>query len=165
MHLADTPSYSIMTIGRWGSNAFLLYIRRAVQEFSGKIAKKMLHGESFFSLSSFTKPPNSTLGSTANAGDFATACGRAFNLRLISPFHIWQPAPDSAYLSLPRASPPRPSAQTFVVPSHAWPAPQFPHPLSWPPIPASTCLTTYVNYVMEKGGAGARWHLNSLSRV
>ena len=39
MHLAGVPSYSIMMIGRWSSDAFLLYIRRAVQEFSGGIGE------------------------------------------------------------------------------------------------------------------------------
>ena len=77
MHLAGIPSYSIIMIGRWSSDAFLLYIRRAVQEFLGGISQKMLHPESFFSLSSFIDLPNNTQGSISNAGGFAIARGRA----------------------------------------------------------------------------------------
>ena len=78
MHLTGISSYSIMMIGRWSSDAFLLYICRAVQEFFGGISQKMLPRESFFSLSSFIELPNNTLGSIANVGGFATARGRAF---------------------------------------------------------------------------------------
>ena len=66
-----------MMIGRWSSDAFLLYIHRAVQEFSGGISQKMLHKDTFFSLSSFTKAPNNTPGCTANAGGFASCRGCA----------------------------------------------------------------------------------------
>ena len=85
MHLAGVPSYSIMMIGRWSSDAFLLYIRRAVQEFSGGISQKMLNRETFFSLTSFVEPPNNTPGNTCNAGGLATARGRASQVRLDFP--------------------------------------------------------------------------------
>ena len=88
MYLGGISSYSIMMIGRLGSDAFLLYILCAVQEFSGGITQKMLHCESFFSLSSFNELPNNTPGCTANAGGLATACGRASQLRLFFPYHI-----------------------------------------------------------------------------
>ena len=85
MHLAGVPSYSIMMIGRWSSDAFLLYIRRAVQEFSGSISQKMLNRDTFFSLTSFVEPPNNTPGSTSNAGGLASSRGRATSLRLAFP--------------------------------------------------------------------------------
>ena len=88
MHLAGVPSYSIMMIGRWSSDAFLLYIRRAVQEFSGGISQKMLNRETFFSLTSFVEPPNNTPGNTCNAGGLATARGRASQVRLEFPLPI-----------------------------------------------------------------------------
>ena len=85
MHLAGIPSYLIMMIGRWSSDAFLLYIRRAIQEFSGGISQKMLHKDTFFSLSSFTKALNNTPGCTANAGGLASCCGRASAVGLAFP--------------------------------------------------------------------------------
>ena len=85
MHLAGIPSYTIMLIGRWCSDAFLLYIRRAVQEFSGGIAQKMLHKDTFFSLAAFPEPQNNTPGTTTNAGGLATARGRASTARIAFP--------------------------------------------------------------------------------
>ncbi len=50
MYLAGVPVYTIMLIGRWSSDAFLLYIRRQVQEFSKNVSKKMTSNESFFTI-------------------------------------------------------------------------------------------------------------------
>ena len=74
-----------MIIGRWSSDAFLLYIRRAVQEFSGGIAQKMLHKDTFFSLTTFPEPQNNTPGCTSNAGGLATARGHASTARIAFP--------------------------------------------------------------------------------
>ena len=42
MYLANVPVYTIMLVGRWSSDAFLLYIRKQVQEFTKGISGKML---------------------------------------------------------------------------------------------------------------------------
>ena len=85
MHLAGIPLYTIMLIGRWSSDTFLLYIRRAVQEFFGGIAQKMLHKDTFFSLATFPEPQNNTPAYTSNAGGLATARGRASTARIAFP--------------------------------------------------------------------------------
>ena len=41
MYLNGIPVYTIMLLGRWSSDAFLLYIRRQVTEFSNDVARKM----------------------------------------------------------------------------------------------------------------------------
>ena len=74
-----------MMIGRWSIDAFLLYIRRAVQEFSVGISKKMLHKDTFFSLSSFTEAPNNTPGCPANASGLASCRRRASAVGLSFP--------------------------------------------------------------------------------
>jgi hypothetical protein len=50
MYLAGIPVYTIILIGRWYSNAFLLYIRKQVQEFSKGISQKMISNEHFFTI-------------------------------------------------------------------------------------------------------------------
>jgi hypothetical protein len=50
MYLAGIPVYIIMLIGRWSSNAFLLYIRKQVQEFSKNISQNMTTNEHFFTI-------------------------------------------------------------------------------------------------------------------
>ena len=42
MYLAAVPVYTIMLIGRWSSDNFLLYIRKQVEQFSKDVAQKML---------------------------------------------------------------------------------------------------------------------------
>ena len=41
------PSFMIMLIGRWSSDAFLCYIRKQVMEFSPNVAKKMLSCQNY----------------------------------------------------------------------------------------------------------------------
>ena len=42
MYLGQCPVYVIMMIGRWSSDAFLVYIRKQVEQFSNGISSKML---------------------------------------------------------------------------------------------------------------------------
>lgn len=48
MYLDNVPTYVIMLIGRWSSDAFLRYIRRQVQEFTSGISRRMIKHTSFF---------------------------------------------------------------------------------------------------------------------
>lgn len=50
MYLANVPVYTIMLIGRWSSDAFLLYIRKQVQEFTIGISNKMLITQDFYTI-------------------------------------------------------------------------------------------------------------------
>jgi hypothetical protein len=59
MYLANIPVYTIMLLGRWSSDAFLLYIRKQVQEFSNGVSKLMIQHQQFFTIpdqSSFEDP-------------------------------------------------------------------------------------------------------------
>ena len=47
MYLGECPVYTIMMIGRWSSDAFLLYIRKQVEQFSHNVSIRMLRFESF----------------------------------------------------------------------------------------------------------------------
>mmetsp|Transcript_28039 Transcript_28039/g.58953 ORF Transcript_28039/g.58953 Transcript_28039/m.58953 type:complete len:348 (-) Transcript_28039:199-1242(-) len=47
MYLGECPVYTIMMIGRWSSDAFLLYIRKQVEQFSHNVATKMLAFETY----------------------------------------------------------------------------------------------------------------------
>jgi hypothetical protein len=42
MYLNGIPVYTIMLLGRWSSDAFLLYIRKQVTEFSNNVSRKMI---------------------------------------------------------------------------------------------------------------------------
>ena len=48
LHLANVSPLTIMMIGRWRSEAFLLYIRKQVQQFSVGLSDKMLESEDYF---------------------------------------------------------------------------------------------------------------------
>ena len=48
MCLNDVPTYTIMLVGRWSSDAFLKYIRRQVQEFTSGVSTRMIQRGSFF---------------------------------------------------------------------------------------------------------------------
>ena len=48
LHLADVSPLTIMMIGRWRSEAFLLYIRKQVQKFSEGLSDRMLQTEDYF---------------------------------------------------------------------------------------------------------------------
>ena len=42
MYLGECPVYTIMLIGRWSSDAFLLYIRKQIEQFSHNVSRRML---------------------------------------------------------------------------------------------------------------------------
>jgi hypothetical protein len=50
LYLAKRPISTIMLLGRWSSDAFLLYIRRQVQEFSTGVSSDMVANENFFTI-------------------------------------------------------------------------------------------------------------------
>ena len=47
MYLDEVPVYTIMLIGRWSSDAFLLYIRKQVEQFSQNVSSRMINNLSF----------------------------------------------------------------------------------------------------------------------
>ena len=47
LYLSKRAVTTIMLLGRWSSDAFLLYIRRQVQEFSAGVSADMVSQESF----------------------------------------------------------------------------------------------------------------------
>jgi hypothetical protein len=61
MHLAGVPVYTIMLIGRWSSDAFLVYLRPQVMQFTQHISARMIEHRHFFSIP--------TLDPVANAAD------------------------------------------------------------------------------------------------
>ena len=47
MYLDEVPVYTIMLLGRWSSDAFLLYIRRQVEQFSHNVSSRMIRNMNF----------------------------------------------------------------------------------------------------------------------
>ena len=50
LYLAKRPVTTIMLLGRWSSDAFLLYIRRQIQEFSAGVSADMVSNEEFYTI-------------------------------------------------------------------------------------------------------------------
>ena len=50
LYLARRSIPTIMLLGRWCSDAFLLYVRRQVQEFSTGVSADMVKNEHFFTI-------------------------------------------------------------------------------------------------------------------
>ena len=74
MYLDGVPTFSIMMIGRWSSDAFLLYIRKQVEQFTHNVSRRMLSHSSFFTTPDFS-PQVSPLDSRLprDPRNFATA--------------------------------------------------------------------------------------------
>ena len=53
LFLAHVPAPTIMIIGRWRSDAFLLYIRKQVAQFSMDLSSRMLQHADFFTVPAF----------------------------------------------------------------------------------------------------------------
>ena len=74
-----------MLIGRWNSDAFLLYIRKQVQEFTSGVSSKMINTSSFFTIPEEAHHDDPrTSGNLANIATSANSqIGRAFTNRPI----------------------------------------------------------------------------------
>ena len=53
MYLAGVPVFTIMLIGHWSSDAFLLYIRSQVQSFSTGVSQRMVTTSEFYTIPNF----------------------------------------------------------------------------------------------------------------
>ena len=53
MYLAGVPVFTIMLIGRWSSDAFLLYIRSQVQSFSSGVSQRMVTTPEFYTIPNY----------------------------------------------------------------------------------------------------------------
>ena len=56
LHLAELPEYTIKLIGRWKSDAFLVYIRPQIKEFSCGVTYKMIQVKPFYTIPAPAKP-------------------------------------------------------------------------------------------------------------
>ena len=82
MYLANVPVFSIMLIGRWSSDAFLLYIRKQVQQFSRGISRLMVLNDTYFTIPGTQSNPDdprrrhdpNTLATAAQTGGNASRC-------------------------------------------------------------------------------------------
>ena len=61
MHLAGIPVYMMMLIGRWSSEAFMLYIQKQVRQFASGVTASMIQKRPFFTI-----PELSTVFTGAN---------------------------------------------------------------------------------------------------
>ena len=71
LYLARRPITTIMLIGRWCSDAFLLYVRRQVQEFSTGVSADMTQNEHFFTIPDLDFSDDPTDPRTRNQQSFA----------------------------------------------------------------------------------------------
>ena len=53
MYLDEVPVYTIMLIGRWSSDAFLLYSCKQVEQFSQNVSSRMIRNLSFTHIPNF----------------------------------------------------------------------------------------------------------------
>ena len=61
MHLAGIPVYMMMLIGRWSSEAFMLYIQKQIRQFASGVTASMIQQRPFFTI-----PEISTVFTGAN---------------------------------------------------------------------------------------------------
>jgi hypothetical protein len=53
MHMAGVPVYTIMLIGRWSSDAFLIYLQPQVMQFTQHVSKRMTKHSEFYNVPCF----------------------------------------------------------------------------------------------------------------
>jgi hypothetical protein len=59
MYIAGVPVSTIMLVGRWASNAFLLYIRKQVAELTNNVSQLMITNRAYYHLpDSIPEDPN-----------------------------------------------------------------------------------------------------------
>ena len=58
MYLDNTPTYTIMLLGRWSSDAFLRYIRKQIQEFSDGVSAGMIRMRNFYTIPDLARHSN-----------------------------------------------------------------------------------------------------------
>ena len=91
LFLNKIPTYQIMLLGRWSSDAFLKYIRRQVQEFSSGLSRSMVNKE-FFTIPEVETVDNND-PRTRNTASFSTTAASDSNprgARFPSPaVHTW----------------------------------------------------------------------------
>ena len=71
MYLNGIPVYTIMLLGRWSSDAFLLYIRKQVNEFSNNVSRKMIKNSVYHHVPDADREDpwtHNPLAATANKG-------------------------------------------------------------------------------------------------
>ena len=73
LFLAKIPTYTIMLLGRWSSDAFLRYLRRQVLEFSRGLSEVMNENE-FYTIPEIERV-NPEDPQTRNTASFASAAG------------------------------------------------------------------------------------------
>ena len=92
LFLNKFPTFQVMLIGRWSSDAFLKYIRRQVLEFSAGISESMVQKEFYTVPEVEYADPNDPR--TRNTASFATASGnggRAMGARYpTATVHTWE---------------------------------------------------------------------------
>ena len=67
MYLDRIPTFAIMLIGSWSSDAFLRYIRKQVEKFTHNVSRHMLQHDSFFTTPDYT--PQVSLHDTRSCRD------------------------------------------------------------------------------------------------
>jgi hypothetical protein len=85
MYLAGVPTFTIMLIGRWSSDAFLCYIRHQVQEFSAGVSSKMLLTDKFFAVSGITPEDPRVSGNSNNFSGWGLNIGLTAQNRVMAP--------------------------------------------------------------------------------
>ena len=97
LYLARRPVSTIMLMGRWSSDAFLLYIRRQVQEFSRGVSSDMVQQEHFYTIPTLTSGEDEddrlnpqTRNSLSFANTISLNGPEASNAHITRPvMHVW----------------------------------------------------------------------------
>ena len=88
MYLNGVPVYTIMLLGRWSSNAFLLYIRKQVESFGSGVSSKMIVTSCFLHVSHSTdlEDPRTSCNPASFTANMGMGSGGNINR---SAFSVW----------------------------------------------------------------------------
>ena len=94
LYLARRPVCTIMLIGRWCRDAFLLYVRRQVQEFSAGVSADMIKCDQFYTVPDLQDKQDRLDPRTSNSQSFASTISlngpKATTAHVKRPsLHVW----------------------------------------------------------------------------
>jgi hypothetical protein len=87
MYMNAIPVYTIMLLGQWSSDAFLLYIRKTVIEFSNDVSKRMINNRVYHHVMPTDREDPGTHNPMSAAANSGMGANGAAIIRRV--FSIW----------------------------------------------------------------------------
>ena len=90
MYLNGVRTFTIMLQGRWGSDAFLTYIRKQVREFSSGVSHQMIQHDTFYNVVVDEERDDEDPAFRGDRNNFANNGSNTGATFLAPRIHVWE---------------------------------------------------------------------------